>query len=288
MNNQSQQLPEQIQPTMDQGPDHGPRSGHELLSWIVIILASVVGAYFLNGYVSKLSEKGIEPPPVVNESAIDNSQSTIDTSTWQTYRNEEFGFEFRYPEDTENIFIEFRFPAMDDNFLIQISEHERSILGGHTLRILDVYPNPSNLTVKKWWEKQVEELTYGTDPFDTEYEDYFFLGKSGIKTHRLRGEYYREEVNLLSNGEYIFDFKSTNYVDQILSTFKFTETASIENKFLEYENKSCSQNNECGGFPCVNGTCLVKKCESDNDCPNNLCGLNLTPVPGYCTSIDVE
>src|SRR3989344_4768767 len=98
MEDQSQNLTPQSQNSiLSQGHDHGPRSGHELLSWIVIIIVSVVGAYFLNGYVSRLSEKGLEPPPVVNESAIDNSQSTIDTAGWQTYRNERYGFEFKYP-----------------------------------------------------------------------------------------------------------------------------------------------------------------------------------------------
>ena len=49
----------------------------------------------------------------------------------------------------------------------------------------------------------------------------------------------------------------------------------------------CTANSECGSFPCVDGRCLVKPCEADSACPNGLCGLNATPVPGFCTTIDV-
>ncbi|MDP3954563.1 MAG: hypothetical protein Q8Q06_04065 [bacterium] len=66
MEDQSQNLIPQSQNSMPSS-DHGPRSGHELFSWIIVVVVSVIGAYFLNGYVSRLSEKGLEDPPIVNE-----------------------------------------------------------------------------------------------------------------------------------------------------------------------------------------------------------------------------
>lgn len=58
---------------------------------------------------------------------------------------------------------------------------------------------------------------------------------------------------------------------------------------LSVDGKSCvKENNECSGFPCIEGKCLVKPCDEDSDCPNNLCGLHATPTPGYCASIDVK
>ena len=52
--------------------------------------------------------------------------------------------------------------------------------------------------------------------------------------------------------------------------------------------KLCATNRECGPFPCVDGMCLVMPCEADGNCPNGLCGLNATPVRGFCTTIDVQ
>lgn len=54
----------------------------------------------------------------------------------------------------------------------------------------------------------------------------------------------------------------------------------------KYYDKSCTSNNECGSFPCENNVCLIKPCNSDAECPT-LCGLHATPVPGFCTTIDV-
>ncbi len=55
----------------------------------------------------------------------------------------------------------------------------------------------------------------------------------------------------------------------------------------KYYNKSCLENKECGSFPCEIGKCLIRSCDSDAECPV-LCGLHATPVPGFCTTIDVE
>ncbi|MDP3954562.1 MAG: hypothetical protein Q8Q06_04060 [bacterium] len=103
--------------------DHGPRSGHELLSWIIVVAISVIGAYFFNGYVSRLSEKGIEPPPVVN-------QQQDETAGWQTYKNTKYGYEFKYPEnvgvisDYDSSFL--GAPTNPEEDLLLISDRERT------------------------------------------------------------------------------------------------------------------------------------------------------------------
>lgn len=64
-------------------------------------------------------------------------------------------------------------------------------------------------------------------------------------------------------------------------------TNIIEDSFASINGKICQSDRECASFPCFNGKCLVKKCASNNQCPNGLCGLHLTPRPGYCTNQDV-
>ncbi|MBS3050723.1 MAG: hypothetical protein J4400_01075 [Candidatus Aenigmarchaeota archaeon] len=60
----------------------------------------------------------------------------------------------------------------------------------------------------------------------------------------------------------------------------------IKSECAKYYGKNCAQDSECGSFPCSNGECLIKPCTSDAECPS-LCGLHATPVPGFCTTIDV-
>jgi hypothetical protein len=52
--------------------------------------------------------------------------------------------------------------------------------------------------------------------------------------------------------------------------------------------KQCNSNAECGAFPCLNGTCFIKACKRDFDCKSSFCGKAITPVRGFCTTVDVE
>ena len=66
----------------------------------IIIFAGLVAALVLGGvwYAQKPS---LERPPVVggNGEQVADSNDEVVISDWKTYRNEEYGFEFRYPKD---------------------------------------------------------------------------------------------------------------------------------------------------------------------------------------------
>ena len=44
----------------------------------------------------------------INQNQNTNTNGEIDTSNWKTYRNEEFGFEFKYPREINNIEFKIR------------------------------------------------------------------------------------------------------------------------------------------------------------------------------------
>lgn len=61
---------------------------------LVLILGAGVFARF---QMKPKADQVATPAPVVSEPTVTVSEP-IDTSDWKTYRNEEYGFEFRYPE----------------------------------------------------------------------------------------------------------------------------------------------------------------------------------------------
>lgn len=73
----------------------------EIKLFLIVAIASViiaVGGIFLLRPISPPVPERVLVIEQTQEQAVSNEQSTIDTSNWQTYRNEEFGFEFQYPK----------------------------------------------------------------------------------------------------------------------------------------------------------------------------------------------
>ncbi len=69
-----------------------------LIVAFIAVVISVAGILLLRNDV----RNQVSPTP----SPVPNDQSVLDTSNWQTYRNDKFEFEFRYPHDWVGPFIE--------------------------------------------------------------------------------------------------------------------------------------------------------------------------------------
>ena len=91
----------------------------------------------------------------------------------------------------------------------------------------------------------------------------------------------------------VYDIETTDSVSQeTIDTFVANFEITQLDKDIDiadtsvFENKTCVSNNECGAYPCDQGMCLIKECISDEECSAGTCGQYVTPVPGYCTTID--
>ncbi|OHB10858.1 MAG: hypothetical protein A3H60_01880 [Candidatus Zambryskibacteria bacterium RIFCSPLOWO2_02_FULL_44_12b] len=75
-----------------------PEQKHWTKTILIIVVIVIIGGG-IYGYTSYLSKEG-DGVQEIQESVTDTSTSSPTlTTSWQNYRNEEYGFEFRYPKD---------------------------------------------------------------------------------------------------------------------------------------------------------------------------------------------
>lgn len=183
-----------------------------LIFVMIFFLGTVLGltAYILS--FEKTPDVIVQPEPdaSVNPNPSDNPE--IDISNWKTYSNEEYGFEFKYPED---------FKVYDDYpdksaVFIGTSETNRSPNEGVSMKIID-----KEITVAIDEAKNRDEITNVLE----EKKDFL----NGIEFNKLvltsaigYNDAHYFFVKSGKNYEIILD-NDNEIQNQILSTFKFTK-----------------------------------------------------------------
>ena len=183
---------------------------------IVVVLGLIVGGGIL--WYANI------PPPAPQPIEIPNIQKptlqqTLDASTWQTYRNDEFGFEVRYPSNWR-----VNTPEVGEGDFIQIDNYLTDREGGEkTMQIL-IKDNPK--PEEEGFD--AEDSNYRIDNLPT--KTYYFipnrdLGLDDIAVSKSTPlVVIRMEKNNKSYRFLLFNTdKITGVYSQILSTFRFVE-----------------------------------------------------------------
>ena len=195
----------------------------------IIIIGAVVVIIAAAGYFVLTQESEIP-------SLSQDSEMTSETDNWKIYRNEEYGFEVKYPEDW---FIK----ANDDIYIVplnlQIAKENGEPIFENVVNLIENHALISISSIEFYEDKTVEEIAIIFRGEKSLKESIFIGGKETYKvTLEKKGDngQISKDTTIISvflenlkNKRLLFQIESAsmgNYQEifnQILSTFKFIE-----------------------------------------------------------------
>ena len=191
---------------------------HDFANIITLLVVVVTALVVLGGYIT-VKEREKKPVQVTQPSKI--STSTLDISSWKTYRNEQYGFEFRYPEGWEITEREAKKDYDTIVFLWKKSGKHRIIVG----------TNPVISVVIVYRALEQERIRRESSDIQFNYSGILVSGRKGYASAVLPGVEGQEVKEVLvgagNNRTFIITTENAvNVFEQILSTFKFIESSS--------------------------------------------------------------
>jgi len=208
----------------------GCDGGMENRSLSSVITVSTIIGIALVGVAVYYAYQWAPPSPVEpqEQTQVQPPIQQDETANWQTYRNEEYGFEVRYPGAWVL--------AFDNTDMTGLEEPETNIIFG-----ISYFENKEKLTLNQWLKADVSSEPATVQTF-IEFND---VGGVRAVQHELTGSVYLihdDMVFMFSNG-ISFERRviDEDIVKTILSTFKFIEQVRQSNSAIPpIVNKLCS------------------------------------------------
>lgn len=191
------------------------KSSHIFLILFLLFIAAV-GGYFFYFYKNSL--------PGTPQDSISRGV----TSTWKTYTNTAYGFEFKYPSNRTafqsiDAASERLIPATPTNSYIAVAHREGAYIFNSEPQIVSVQIKNENIDPRNWLNTHKNDYFGSSDP---EYiKDTTFAGKKALEAGGSGniGSTYRLIVVPYGNNTLVINqnAKST-LLDDVVSSFRFT------------------------------------------------------------------
>lgn len=188
---------------------------------IVVIFAAIVGGGIF--WYSARQEIPYQPPEIQGPTEVD------ETADWQTYKNEEYGFEIKYVTDLSNIgavILDRKVPSIevvDNNFFPAGAVDENNCISLSDAPLPTIFTKKLTINGMKFcmggtyeWDTDSKVILYYN--YTTKKDDNYFLFEFDIKALEAPCDFSQ------ANQENCFDRnKAEEFFEDILSTFRFIE-----------------------------------------------------------------
>jgi|GEM_PF-1597739 hypothetical protein len=167
--------------------------------------------------------------------------TTIDTSTWKTYTNSQYGFEFKYP--SQALFFEETNSSEDFGILkpgASLPKNPEDFTGVCKIEVWNHLLNPNKLDLNAWFNEEVKLSRSQGNPYTIMSQKETMINGNKvlvIDDGDDLGSYHRVYYLAPSN-DFVVQFSitcgpdykadGTKIFDQILSTFKFTDSTTVD------------------------------------------------------------
>ncbi len=216
-------------------PHHSKSHLNLALTMTGAVLLVLLVIIFLQNQQLKQELNMIKSPPKIQITSLTSptlSPAIDPTSYWKTYRDKIFGFEFKYPSEWTD---KYEFDSFQQGNLFYAAEVGTGKQEGERSGMIVSIPIQTNLDAEKY-----TQLNYYTKDEDKVVESSDRISQKKVGnlnfTKLLRCSLGCAEIYTIVNKGYVYSLNfiaEEKTIDQILSTFKFTDGSQSNEKIID-------------------------------------------------------